>query len=423
MLLKKCVAQDKGLDNTFDLLKEGYLFIGNRSKMYDVDMFETHLLGQKVICMTGEEAARIFYNQELFQRKGAAPNRVQETLLGENAIQTMDGETHSYRKQLFISLTNTLNERRLSELTMKNWEESVYKWEDAEKVILFDEAKEILCKAACQWAGVPLSQSEVKDRAEDFSAMIDSFAAIGPRHWKGRTARNRIEAWIKDIIDEVRSSKLKVEEDSALYTMAFHREQDGCLMESKMAAVELINLIRPIVAISTFITFSALALYEHPECKNKLFLSDNSYYEMFVQEVRRYYPFAPFIGARVRNDFSWHDYQFKQGMLVILDLYGTNQDTRVWDNPDKFYPERFKERKNSLFDFIPQGGGNSSTGHRCPGEGITVGIMKTSLDFLVNRIEYEVPKQDLSYSLTRIPTFPESGFIMNNIRLKAESQN
>ena len=92
------------------------------------------------------------------------------------------------------------------------------------------------------------------------------------------------------------------------------------------------------------------------------------------------------------------------------------QAARVWDNPNDFRPERFKEWKGSFFDFIPHGGGKASTGHRCPGEGITIEIMKASLDFLVNKIEYIVPKQDLGYSLARIPTLPESGFVMTNIK-------
>lgn len=45
-------------------------------------------------------------------------------------------------------------------------------------------------------------------------------------------------------------------------------------------------------------------------------------------------------------------------------------------------------------------------------------IMKGSLDFLVNKIEFQVPKQDLSYSLIKIPTLPKSGFIMTNIKRK-----
>lgn len=44
--------------------------------------------------------------------------------------------------------------------------------------------------------------------------------------------------------------------------------------------------------------------------------------------------------------------------------------------------------------------------------------MKATLDFLVNKIEYDVPNQNLSYDLGKIPTFPESGFVMSNIKEK-----
>ena len=418
MSMNEPVPHDKSLDNSLALLREGYLFINNRVEKYQSDLFEARLLGQKVICMSGEEAAKVFYDPERFQRKGAAPKRVQKSLFGENAIQTMDGEAHLHRKLLFMSLMTPPHQKRLAELAMEQWQDAVRKWESSEKVVLFDEAEQILCRIACDWAGVPLKDSEVKERAQDFSAMVDAFGAVGPRHWKGRHARTTAEEWIEEIIDEVRAKKLKVAEGTALHEMAFYRKPDGNKLDSRMAAIELINVLRPIVAIATFITFTALALHEHPACKEKLQTNDETYLEMFVQEVRRYYPFGPFLGARVRQDFTWHNGEFKKGMLVLLDMYGTNHDPRLWDKPNEFKPKRFKEWTGNLFDFIPQGGGDPTKGHRCPGEGITIEIMKATLDFLVNKITFEVPKQDLSYSLVKMPTLPESGFVMKNISRK-----
>ncbi|WP_180954589.1 cytochrome P450 [Bacillus sp. V5-8f] len=412
------VPEDKSLDNSLALMQEGYLFIKNRVNQYQSDLFETRLLGQKVICMSGEEAAKVFYDPERFQRTGAAPKRVQKTLFGENAIQTMDGEAHTHRKLLFMSLMTPPHQMRLAHLFMNKMQASISKWENADKIILFDEAQDALCRAACDWAGVPLKESELKDRANDFSAMVDAFGAVGPRHWKGRRARTRAEEWIQQVIEDVRAGKLMASEGSALHAMAFHKQLDGSQLDSQMASMELINVLRPIVAIATFITFTALALYEHPQYKEKLQVGDSDYLEMFIQEVRRYYPFGPFLGARVRKDFIWNNCEFKEGMLVLLDMYGTNHDSRLWDRPNEFLPQRFKDWKGSLFDFIPQGGGDPEKGHRCPGEGITIEVMKASLDFLVNKLEYEVPKQDLSYSLSKMPTLPQSRFIISNIKGK-----
>lgn len=418
MLTKEKAPHDKSLDNTIALIREGYLFIKNRIDEYKSDLFVTRLLGQQVICMSGEEAARLFYDSDKFQRHGAAPKRVQETLFGVNGIQSMDGEAHLHRKLLFMSLMTPAHQKRLAELVLEQWQTSIARWEVVEKVVLFDEAKEILCRVACYWAGVPLDEAEVKQRAEDFSSMVDAFGAIGPRHWKGRMARNRAEEWIRGIIEDVRAGKLKTDEGTALHEMAFYRELNGNQLDTQMSAVELINVLRPIVAISTFIIYAALALNEYPEYKEKLRSGNGHDFEMFAQEVRRFYPFGPFLGGRVRKDFVWKQCDFKEGMLVFLDIYGTNHDPQIWDKPNEFRPERFNDWNGDMYKFIPQGGGDPFKGHRCAGEGVTVEIMKASVDFLINNISFDVPEQDLSYSLSRMPTYPESGFVMSNIRRK-----
>lgn len=253
------------------------------------------------------------------------------------------------------------------------------------------------------------------------SAMIDGFGAVGPRHIKARIARNRSEAWAVDIIKRVRSGQIIAPTDSALYVIAWHKSLSGILLEPQVAAVELINILRPITAIATYVTFGALAMHNYPECRNKIQQGDDKYLTNFVQEVRRYYPFGPFLAARVRNGFKWQDHVFHKNDLVFLDIYGTNHDPNIWKEPNVFRPEHFEEHTASPFDFIPQGGGDYNNGTRCPGEWITIELMKVSFDFLSNKLDYEVPLQNLSYSLRRMPTLPKSKFIMTKVRKKANS--
>ncbi|MGM9974882.1 MAG: cytochrome P450 [Clostridiaceae bacterium] len=413
---QSAIPKDKGIDNTFNLLKEGYLFIKNRGDKLHSDIFETRLMGQKAICLIGEEGSRLFYNPELFIRKGAAPKRVQKTLFGVNAIQGSDGEKHLHRKELFMSLL--MNPERIDDLAKIfsiKLSRAASEWEEADSIVIFDEMKNIICSSAFQWIGLPLKDDEIKDKAQDFIDMIYSFGSVGPKYWKGKKARCREELFLQKIIKKVRLGELVCHTSSPLYVVSSYQEEGKELSED-MAAIELINIIRPIVAISTFITFSCLAIYEYPTLKRELKLKNQDYYEYFVQEVRRFYPFAPFVGARVKKDFIYRGYNFTQGTLVLLDIYGTNHDPKIWNNPYEFNPLRFKDRARNLYSFIPQGGGEYLTGHRCPGEAITLEIMKVFLDFFINKIEYRLPKQNLSYNLHRIPTLPESGFIISGIR-------
>lgn len=413
------VPREKKLDSTLDLLSEGYMFIPNRIRRYQSNIFQTRLMGMNVICMSGKDAARIFYDEEKFTRKGAAPKRIRQSLFGEKGVQTLDGAKHKHRKELFMSLMTSDQLRELVNITEKHWEKAARKWEKEKKLILFEHAQELMCRIACEWAGVPIKHKEVKQRAHDFGDMIDAFGAVGPRHWRGRKARNQTERWVSGIISQVRKSKLKPEEDTALYKMAWHRDLDNKLLPIPVATVELINILRPITAIARYVTYGAVAIKEHPETREKLQFDNDSYRQHFVQEVRRFYPFGPFLGARVRKSFIWSGCRFTKGTLVFLDIYGTNHDPKIWDDPNEFRPERFQEWEGSPFDFIPQGGGDYM-GHRCAGEWVTIEVMKKSLEFL-SKMDYDVPKQDLSIDKVRMPAIPKSRFVITEVR-KSESK-
>jgi fatty-acid peroxygenase len=100
---------------------------------------------------------------------------------------------------------------------------------------------------------------------------------------------------------------------------------------------------------------------------------------------------------------------------VLLDFYATNHDPRLWDDPHLFRPERFAGRPASLYDLIPQGGGDPHTGHRCAGEGITVALVKSATRLLTTSMRYEVPPQDLRIDLSRMPAIPRSRFVIRNV--------
>ena len=101
-----------------------------------------------------------------------------------------------------------------------------------------------------------------------------------------------------------------------------------------------------------------------------------------------------------------------------MDLYGTNHDENSWLYPEEFNPNRFADQGNDRFSFIPQGGGEYLTGHRCAGERLTIEMMKVSLDYLVNYMSYEVPEQDLSFEMNEFPSIPQSKIILRNVERK-----
>ncbi|MCB0122844.1 MAG: cytochrome P450, partial [Caldilineaceae bacterium] len=334
-----------------------------------------------------------------------------------------DEAAHRHRKAMLMSIMTPARVAELADLMEHRWYVALEQWQEQEEIVLFDELRPLLCRTVCEWSGVPLPADEVEKRAKQIGARIDGAGAVGPKQWRGQWARRRTEAWITDVIRDVRDGQLDPPPESALSIISHHRDRDGELLDPNVAAVELLNVLRPTMAVGRFITFAALALHEYPASRAQLQSDNEDSVEWFAQEVRRYYPFFPFVVACVRKDFAWNGYSFPQGRRVLLDLYGTNHDPQRWNKPNSFWPERFRDHQVTPFDLIPQGGGDYDINHRCAGEWITLALMKRAISLLTEKMTYTVPEQDLQVDLAHFPGRPQSGFIMSNVRKRtAESQ-
>lgn len=409
------IPKDAKMESSVSLLSEGYSFIANRCQKLGSDIFQVRLLMQNTICMSGEDAAKLFYDERLFQRQHAAPRMLQKTLFGQGGVQGLDDDAHRHRKQLFLSLLNEPAVADLVRLNESNWQHAIAEWQQGERYQLMPEVQTILTRTVCQWAGVPLADDELIKRRDQLAAMIDGAGGIGPRHWQARRARKEAEQWVIELIRQQRAGTLGVDEDRPLAVVARFENENGELLQEQVAAVEMINLLRPTVAVSRFIIYAAMELLAHPHWRARL-QQDDSALEPFAQEVRRLHAFFPFTSARVRKDFEWKGYSFKEGTRVLLDLHGTNRDPRSWDEPGAFRPERFATWNGSAYNFITQGGGDVVTGHRCPGERLAIELLKSALRMLTRRMSYAVPAQDLHMDPSRMPAQPESLFVITDVR-------
>ena len=405
------------LDSSVALLADPYGFIGARCRELGCDAFETRVLLRPTICMRGEAAARVFYDPELFERAGAAPEPLRATLFGKGTVQSLDGAAHQRRKALFLELTGPEAVGALLARTEHEWRLAVPVDPGIGPLSLYDLARRVLCRAVCDWAGVPLPAGEAALRTRQLSLLFDGAAGGPVRHLRSRVARIRAEAWLGGLVQEIREGRRELPAASAAYAVAMHRDADGERLPPRVAAAELLNLLRPTVAVAVFIVFAAHALHTHTGWRTRLRANDDARErDAFVQEVRRYYPFFPSVIARVRRDFEWNGLQFPRGRRVILDLFGTNHDPRCWESPRRFRPERFLEREPGRFDFIPQGGGEAEQGHRCPGEGIAGALTGQAVALLLSRLEATVAPQDLTIDMKRLPALPHDRFMVKRLR-------
>ncbi|HYF58385.1 MAG TPA: cytochrome P450 [Burkholderiaceae bacterium] len=401
-------------DRTLALRADPYRFVGERCRAAGRDAVETRLMLRRAVVMTGPEAAAVFYDPARFVRAGASPEPLRATLFGKGAVQTLDGAAHAARKALFLALLGPEQVERLVAIVRTRLDRAARAWPRADAVPLHEAMQGVLTRSVCDWAGVPLPAEDLALRTVQLASLYDD--AMSAHHLRARRNRREVEAWIASAIEAARAGH-GAAEGTPLHAVAAHRDADGEPLPARVAAVETLNLLRPTVAVAVYATFAAHALHRLPAWRDAL-RAQPGLGDCFAKEVRRFYPFFPLVAARVREPFSWQGVAFRTGRLALFDLYGTNHDPRCWEAPERFRPERFLEGRPGPFEFVPQGGGDARTGHRCPGEGVAQEVTRAVLGWLVERIVYEVPEQDMSLDMTRLPAVPRSGFRIANLRLR-----
>lgn len=409
------IPAEHRLDSTLDLMGEGYLYIGNRCRAHASPIFRARILFENTLCLRGAEAAKLFYNTETCRRAGAAPVRLQKTLFGVGGVQGLDDAAHRHRKAMFMDLMSPAGIEALADRVTAEWQRALGRWETMAEIHLFKECQFILCRAVCDWAGVALPEADLERRTHQLAAMIDGAGTVGPRHWQARRSRDDAENWIGKLVEKIRRDPEACEESqaqSALVRFALHRDEHGELLPIHTVAVEIINVLRPTLAVARYMVFIAHALHRWPATRPDV--NDKDARHRFVQEVRRYYPFFPVAAARLRHDVQWQGHTLPGGTRLLLDLYGTNHDPAIWAAPETFDPERFRQREVDAWQLIPQGGGDHHINHRCPGEWITLRLMEETIRQL-DAMHWTVPEQNLEIDLSEIPALPESGMILREV--------
>lgn len=403
-------------DASLAFLREGYFFIRTRCERYDSPLFQTRLLGRRTLCLSGLQAAELFYDAQRFIRTPTStPAPLRNILLGTGGVQSLDGQPHARRKQLFLDVLNREQAQRLVNLYEARWRNAVRDVPPQGAVEFLPWAEALLCRSVCEWAGIPaMAERQMHRFTRRLASLIDGSGRMDWRMPAALLRRKACEAqaarWIKDC----RQGRHGSSQDSPLQVVAHHRDEHGELLSPRIAAVELLNILRPTVAVGRFLLFGLIELERRPGWRAEIADSDDAAWA-FAEEVRRVYAFFPMIAAFVREDFDWQGYRFEKGTRVLLDLFGTNRDPAHWKEPPSFDPARFGRCPMSTA-VISQGGGEYSY-HRCPGEPLTLMLMQTTFIHLCRDLDWRANTEEVDFK--RLPMLPRAAVMMSNIMPKA----
>ncbi|WP_348639590.1 cytochrome P450 [Microbacterium aurantiacum] len=378
------------------------------------------LLGHDAAFVRGVEGVSLFYDETRIARHGAMPALVQETLFGHGSVHSLDGDAHHHRKAAFVdSAYEDAQVERLTPWLEREWESERNAWLDGGTRSAYEAATGALGRAVMAWAGLPGTPAAKTRWSERLAQIVDGFGApYSPAYALAVLNRVWSDCHSAGLIEAARAGALRTEPGTALEVWAHHRDQAGELLPARLAGVELQNSIRPMVAVARFVAFAAKELHDRPEWRERIAaetaangrLVGGELATMFAQEIRRTAPFVPMLPGRTIADVEIDGQHVAAGGRVVLDILGTNTDEHFWANPKRFAPERFSDVEDfeALPAFIPHGGGDVATGHRCPGEKLAVAGLSAGVAVLSDP-RLRILGSGLGVNRRRLPTMPRSG--------------
>ena len=192
-----------------------------------------------------------------------------------------------------------------------------------------------------------------------------------------RRATKELDAVIYRIIRERRAAKRRSKD--LLGILLELRDEEGREMTDEQLRDEIMTLFvagHETTAIA--LSWAWYLLAEHPEAEAKLHhelcdvlggrvpqfsdLGRLPYTEMVVKETMRLFPPAWGIGRQALKEFEIGSYRLPAGTTVFMAQWITHRDARFYPEPERFYPDRWKDdpiRNGRLprFAYFPFGGG------------------------------------------------------------------
>jgi fatty-acid peroxygenase len=395
-------------DLSVRLLREGYRAIeSDRRRRGGGATYASRLMGRRAVVLSGEAGARLFYDEDVVQRRGAVPPPLAWLLFGRGAVHGLDGAEHRTRKELFLGRLSAGQVASCATLARLRLRTAIEGW-PGRRVDVHDELVRAYGGAVLTWVGAELPDDELARLSRAYARIVDGFGFAGrayPRAWAARRATDR---WARSLVRSVRDGRTPAAEGTVLAAIAANNPDE------RVAAVELGNVVRPTIAVSWMGTYAVLALAELPDqdAAPEVLTGEEARAARtaLAQEVRRTTPFVPGLAGRARRGAEHDGVAIHPGDFLVLDVRGINLDPDLYPEPHAFRPARFLDRAPTAYDLVPQGGGPIE-GHRCPGESMALQLLDVTIEVLAGQeLAVESP---VATDLSRMPTLPGGGLAVS----------
>jgi cytochrome P450 len=355
--------------------------------------------GVRLVMVSDPQAVKTLFTASKAALSGGSESPV-AAVMGPNSIIVLTGPAHMRQRKLLLPPFHGERMHGYEQITVQATERDMAMWPIGEPDSFHPHSRaitlEVILRAVFGMEAERLDT--LRDALEGLIQAPSSLAllrrAMRPPTVAFNAAVGRVDDLIYSEIANRRERSDLAEQTDILSMLLLARTEDGEAMSDVELRDELVTLL--VAGHDTTATSLAWALerlVRHPHELARLTAeidagASDEYLMAVINETLRVRPVVPRAGRVLAEPLRVGSYELPAGTIILVSIYLTNRDPRIYPDPDAFRPERFLENAPETFSWIPFGGGI----RRCIGAAFAQHEMKLILRTILREMEPSVPR-------------------------------
>ncbi|XP_010425654.1 PREDICTED: cytochrome P450 81D11 [Camelina sativa] len=211
----------------------------------------------------------------------------------------------------------------------------------------------------------------------------------------------RVDEFLQSLVNEKRAEKVKGN-TMIDHLLSLQETQPDYYTDMIIKGIILVMILAGTDTSAGTLEWAMSTLLNHPEVLQKAKTEiDNQigldslieeqdivklpYLQNIVSETLRLYPVAPMLLPHLASEDCVLDgYDVPRGTIILVNAWAIHKDPKLWEEPEKFKPERF-EKKGEDKKLMAFGIGRRA----CPGSGLAQRLVTLALGSLIQSFEWE----------------------------------
>lgn len=339
------------------------------------DTFTLRLAGQGTWVMVSHpDAVREVFTAPRGLLQAGAANRILLPVVGANSVLLSDDDAHREQRQLLVPPFRGNHLQSYADTMTAIAESEIARWPRGEPVRLHSRMQaltlEVILRAVFGFSEAGRLDELRAELTRMLSAATGSPGAllllvVSPQHIRAQLTRKLLSGVDRLLAAEIRDRRRAgdlSERDDVMSMLLRARHADGQPLSDIEIRDELMTLLLAgHESTATALAWSVQQIVSDPDAHARIVdefrCGEYEFLDAVVKETLRLIPVVSLVPRRLKAPMEIGGMLLPAGITVVPSVYLMHRRPEIYPQPERFWPERFLDKRAGTYTWIPFGGG------------------------------------------------------------------